>query len=392
MPALLYIYALPVFLRTFDKDHYAQIVLIFNILSLSIIFEAASNYFFFNRFARRSERSIRRIIGLYIGTLWQLSQGLYGLSTILALVYYATNTQMFLGLAILFGVAPASLGSSLIFSFWQVHNKGYIGNITRSLVDILKGSGLLIGAHMDNGVVIAIVIYSIGFYLRFLIDLQLFSKSIRHAYLRNMPKMSRSKLASIFFTKTYPILATSFVSSVLLFLDKPISYLLFGQTQMVQLALAAELSSKVVIIQYAAGFAFTYYFGKVNQSSLQDLRLTVLFLSVVIGMILVFIVPLYIYAQEILGLWLGVEIADKSYQILRPLLIAQAIYMLSNVFEIRNTFTAVAQRNIVPYALMLLFYFGSLVLISDIGINAVPYSLIVAQTVALFYYVSSYFR
>lgn len=391
VPALLYIYSIPHFISAHGSTSYAKIILITTVVSLSIILESATNYFFFNRFSRLTHDKLNIRMRIYWPNIFIIFIMMLSLSAIAFLIYRFSGFELALSAAILFMIMPTTFGSSLIYSYWQADNKGYIGNVTRSLTDILRASGLLIGAIVNDGFAIAISIYVVGFYLRFLTDLFLIKKRLKNSWKLQINFKNFIVFIKAFYTKTFPVLITSAVSTVLQFLDKPISSLLFGERQMVSLSFAAEISSKIVILQYAIGFVFTYYFGKAYRDRDEKARLTRAFLIAVVSLLIIFVLPLYIYAEAVLTAWLGSTIARDSYEILRLLLVAQAIYMIGNVFEIRNTFTGTARKNISPYIIMLLTYFCSLALFSGFGVIAIAYSLILSQFVALVYFVRSAF-
>ena len=222
--------------------------------------------------------------------------------------------------------------SSLCVAVMQAYNRVYYVNLSRLMFDVVKAVALIASAGTTGGLEMVLWITMIGAIGKLALDIFLASHLLGTAAWL-WPKTSRRALI-LNIRVGAPMFVSSLSSALINSVDKIVVTKLFSPATLGVYSIAVDLHGKAFFLIWAVtGSLYTLLIQR--QARRQNVRGLILFAcTAALGIVIVYYVPLAVFAHEILAIWINDDFAEKGYTLLRWLLIPSCLYMAANIMEV----------------------------------------------------------
>ena len=222
--------------------------------------------------------------------------------------------------------------SSLCVAVMQAYNRVYYVNLSRLMFDVVKAVALIASAGSAGGLQLVLWITMIGAIGKLAFDIFIASRLLGTAVWL-WPKISRRALRLNIGIGT-PMFVSSITFALINSLDKIVVTKLFSPATLAVYSIAVDLHGKAFFMIWAVtGSLYTLLIQR--HARRQNVRGLILFACIAaLGIVIVYYVPLAIFAHEVLAIWISSDFAEKGYGLLRWLLIPSCLYMSANIMEV----------------------------------------------------------
>ena len=222
--------------------------------------------------------------------------------------------------------------SALCVAVMQAYNRVYYVNLSRLMFDVVKAVALIASAGSTGGLEMVLWITMIGAIGKLALDIFLASHLLGTAAWL-WPKISRRALI-LNIGVGAPMFVSSLSSALINSVDKIVVTKLFSPATLGVYSVAADIHGKAFFMIWAVtGSLYTLLIQR--QARRQSVRGLILFACIAaLGIVIVYYVPLALFAHEVLAIWINDDFAEKGYGLLRWLLIPSCLYMTANIMEV----------------------------------------------------------
>lgn len=386
----------PYFINNLGNEKYGIITLVLILFNYLYVFDFGMGYAITYRFTRQltknnsySWKIISKGIPFYL-----ISSIIFGL----IFIFLSTNISIWLfdnsNYSILFKLLGIScfllMLSNLLIGILTSYNKIYLANYSRLVLDIIKGFSFIIGV-MNNGdltyVMIAIVF---GMVIKVLLDLWLVYRQIGHFYWLK-PIFS---IKDIFFNFKFssPMMVTIFFAMFVNSLDKVYITKIFSPEQLAYYSIAFDLNVKAYFLLAAVNGTMVTLLVRKSAKKENKMKLIKISFIAILFITIFYYVPLAIFSQKILEIWINPDFANKSYKFVRIMVLVSILHMIYDVFY--NLFQTAGKFKLLSYASILGFLVllcALNILIDNYGIGGIIYSFILMYLFMISYFVYIYY-
>jgi len=332
----LYLAPVPLFIAKQGEAAYGSLNLLLVCFSYLNVFDLGIGYAVNQRFARALARGNTRREEI-IQRAWPVFLG-FSLATTAAIFLCARPIALFLtgnvahvpALRLLSVAVGFLMTSALLTAVLQAYNRIDWINYSRLVIDVMRAAGLCAGAFAVNGVAIAVAFTVAGSIIKAFIDLGLATRVLGgRAALR--PRFRIRDLV-INLRLGFPMVASVLLGMLMTSADRVVVARQLGQQALAHYSVAADLCSRPYFLVWAvSGSVYTLYVRRraVGRSAEDLVRVSLL--SVCVVALLIYL-PLALFAQQIIGLWIDPAFAQASAGTTRIWAAAGVAYLLMSIY------------------------------------------------------------
>lgn len=360
----LFAFAVSYFLRSKGEIAYGVISLVLLLYTYLQVIDLGIGYAVVYRLARAVSRGGRENWKIVAGALPIYLACSMVIALVLVLVAKPLATFL-LGDALhyrLFQLAGIGAGllilSALCVAVMQAYNRVYFINLSRLLFDIVKAVALIFGVEAEQDLNYVLWITVLGAFAKLAVDVSLASRLLgTKAWLR--PRISPRSLY-LNLSVGAPLFVSSLSFAIINSVDKIVVTKLFSPAVLAVYSTVTDLHAKAYFLIWAVtGSLYTVLIHRQTrgQSVRNLIRLAAL---AVFGVLVLYYIPLAVFAREILSIWINDDFAAKGYGLLRWLLVPTCLYMVANIMEVYLQTAGAGRRLGHVYVLALLVQLGAL--------------------------------
>jgi O-antigen/teichoic acid export membrane protein len=232
----------------------------------------------------------------------------------------------------------AGIGVSLLIfglmcvAVMQAYNRVYFVNLSRLVFDVFKAVALVASTVVNGGLEAVLWVIMIGALAKLALDISLASHLLGTTTWL-WPRISRRSLA-LNMSVGAPMFVSSLSGSIINSVDQIVVAKLFAPAIFAVYSVVTDLHAKAYFLIWAVtGSLYTLLIHR--QARRESVRNLILFaVLAILGALLVYYVPLTLFAHQILAIWISNDFADKGYSLLRWQLLPTGLYMIVNVMEV----------------------------------------------------------
>lgn len=334
-----FVIVVPLFIHNASVEQYGLASIGFSLLTISTALDVAFGYVLVQRLGRRHARGkciegspVIRIFSFYLS----ISIVIAGIAIAITLSLGLTFAENLLYLS-LAGSLPALCVSGCAASIFQARNQLKPINLSRFGFEISKAFALAVSGFMYNDISLIGPVILIAAYLRCGFDLFFVRKltSVNLKYRLHSIKDYQKQMRLIVYG-LHPLLVVALTMPITIG-DKIIIRNTFGPESVSYYSLAFDIATKAYILVYAVNAAMLSvilhrHITKNNTNSPLLVALcSVTFLS------LLYYLPLYIFAPQIISNWLPKIPSSEIVPLIRIMALSSVFYLYGNAFEVSLT-------------------------------------------------------
>jgi O-antigen/teichoic acid export membrane protein len=237
-----------------------------------------------------------------------------------------TDGYAFVYKVISLGILPLVI-DTVVLMVMQAYNKVYLINLSRFVYDMFRAVPLLLAVVCENDLLekIMIVVVS-GCYIKLIMDIYLCYRLIGSLTWLKPVLVYKELRFNILYG--FPMLLTLVVGLIISSIDKFYMTNFLSMEQLAYYSVALDVNVKAWFLIWAVTGSLTTVLvrRKVLNIGTEDIeKLSMVSVGVIFIM---YYLPLIVFAEEILSVWINREFAEKSYRITRILSVASLFYMV----------------------------------------------------------------
>jgi O-antigen/teichoic acid export membrane protein len=325
------------FVRSSVGTQYGTIALLFSVFSYISLLDLGIGYAVNYRFAKALARG-RHDLGYIVSTAMPLFLAV-GL-TFTAIVF-AAGRQIS---TVLFGTALHAtaiealsitavlvLTSSVLTGVVQAYNRVDLVNLSSFTLDLSKAAALIVAANSRHAVLVAMWVIVVGMILKAIFDLFSF-RWVTGGVASVIPKLDKRELR-INLNFGAPMAMTSLVSVAYWTADRVYVSRAFGPEALTSYSIGADVCSKAFFLVYAVTRAVYTLLIRRRAMRVDSRILQKISIAAVVGVAVVFYLPLFAFAPRLLSVWVGHAAAIKSAAVTRISSVGAVAYLAMIVYD-----------------------------------------------------------
>lgn len=264
-------------------------------------------------------------------------------SPVLSIWFTKTGDYSFVYKLISFGIFPLVM-DTVVLMVLQAFNKVYLINLSRLVYDVFRAIPLLLVLIFQKALLEKIMALIVcGCYIKLAIDIYLCYRLVGNL------KWFRPVLVfkELRFNVLYgiPMLLTLAIGMIITSIDKFYISNFISMEQLAYYSVALEVNVKAWFLIWAVTGSLTTVLVRRNVLNIGTGDIERISLLSVFIIFLLYYLPLMVFAEKILALWISSEFAGKSYRMVRILSIASLFYMIyavkHNVLQAEGRFLTI---------------------------------------------------
>jgi O-antigen/teichoic acid export membrane protein len=288
-------------------------------------------------------RILQRALPFYVLVGGCASILIFVFSSDISMLFTKTEGYSLIYKVISLGILPLVI-DTLILMLLQSYNKVYLINLSRLIYDVFRAAPLLLAAVFKSDLLEKIMIIVVsGCYIKLATDIYLCYKLIGSlTWLK--PVLVFKELR---FNIKYgiPMLLTLVIGMIITSIDKFYISNFLSMEDLAYYSVALEVNVKAWFLIWAVTGSLTTVLVRRNVLNISTRDIEKLSMVSAGVIFILYYMPLIIFANEILALWINSDFAEKSYRITRILSVASLFYMLyavkHNILQAEGRFLAI---------------------------------------------------
>lgn len=332
----LYLVPVPLFIEHHGSASYGTLTLLLLVFSYSQFFDLGVGYAVNQRLARAVARKSGRLtvivqsaVPLFVLFGIAMSATLLLLSKQLGMFLFDQTEHVYAIKAIAVAMGLLTL-DALPVAVLQAYNRVDWINYSRLLIDTARAIGVLVGAFMAHGILIAVAFTIGGVVTKTLVDIILSNRLLAGPFAFRPRFARRSSVLNM--RLGLPMVVSVVFGMLMTSVDRVFVGKVFGQAVLAHYAVGADLCSRAYFLVWAiTGSIYTLYVRRrANRQSADDLiRVSLISVGIVtIG----FYLPLAVFAKEIISIWISPAFAVSSVAVTRIWAAAAVAYLVVCVY------------------------------------------------------------
>lgn len=326
--------SVPIFINNASEVEYGVVAIGFSVLGLTTVFDVGIGYVVIQLLGRRVARTGLSHPRIFNRLFWF---NIIGMALVTALLLAAmpvlplpTREKAFYGWLV--GLLPFLAASGMAAAVYQAHGDLVYLNGSRFLFEIGKGIAVALSGFWFLGYsAIGPLLLGIAI-LRALTDL--FVLRIRLGYVLLRPKQILSRWTFRLAAHGLPAAGAALLSTLVYILDKVLIALWLTKQDVAYYSLAFDVSTKAYMLVYALNSTMLTIWLHNYARRIDSATQTRFALAAVLALSILYYVPLGIWSEELIGLWVNDAIAREAAALIRVMVLASVLYLFGNVFEV----------------------------------------------------------
>ncbi len=319
--AVLFLIPIPWFIERHGDSSYGTATMLLLVFSYLHMVDLGFGYAVNLRIARSIARRTCRTDAI-LGTAWPIYAVCASVIALLILAAAGPFSNLLFGFTdnarYIRMLAPCTallMFSSLLTATLQAHNKINWINYSRVILDVAKAGGLLWGGMASDPLPAVLIAVLIGCCVKTLVDFLLVQRVREFSGFPQPAWSVRDFRINAAFG--LPMMMSTMLGILLTGLDRVYVSRLLGQAQLAHYSIAADLCSRGYMISWAIiGSIYTLLIRRQATGRTSHDLFSIMLMSV-LGIVLVFYLPLALFAEVLLGWWIAPEFASAAAPSLR---------------------------------------------------------------------------
>jgi O-antigen/teichoic acid export membrane protein len=332
----LFAISVPYFVRSRNGVDYGAIALLFNVFTYIAMLDLGIGYAVNLRFARAIARGrndsgqiVSSAITLFLIIGGVISLAVFACGPAISSALLGTSRDA-AAIEVLGASATFVMVSSVLASVVQAYNRMDLANVSRLILDVVKALALVVAAIATDSVLMAMAVLLAGIVLKTGFDLLLLRR-VSGGLQCAVPGWDRRELR-INFHFGLPMALAAAITIVFWTADRVYVSREYGAAALTSYSLGADVCSKAFFLVWAVTRSVFTVLIRQKARRVDSSLILKISIGAVILVAALFYLPLFAFAPQLLGIWVGPEVASKSAAVTRIWCIGSVAYLAMTVY------------------------------------------------------------